>query len=93
MTFSFRVVLVITHKMVYKKAYTTCVWGHNSSILAYVQLLPRKGRSLIVVVWCVDRLILFKLCVREKQKKEEEEEERCKMRSYKDDAILFLSGA
>ena len=36
-------------KMAYRKATATRVLGHNSSILARMQLYSRKGRSLIVV--------------------------------------------
>ena len=52
------------------------VLGHNSSILAHIELQPRKERSLIVVdsfdvrIVCI-RLILLELCMTKKKKKEE----------------------
>ena len=55
------------------------VWGHNLSILARMQLYPRKGRSLIVVdsfgvqIIRIHR-ILFELCVMENKERKEEEE-------------------
>ena len=64
--------------MAYRKAYTTCDWGHNLLILACTQLYPRKGRSLIVVQLfgvefiCI-RLILFEICMRENKKKKKKE--------------------
>ena len=83
MTFSFRVVCVIMHKMACRKATTTCVWGHNPLILACMLLWLGKGRSLIVVhsigMWMVCIcLILFELCVRSKKKKKERNKERRK---------------
>ena len=88
MTLSFRVVMIIMHKMANRKATATHVWGHNSSILARMQSLPRTGRSLIVVqslgvqIVCIRR-ILFELCIMEKKKKERKEKEEGKKEETK----------
>ena len=83
MTFNFQVVRIITHKMAYRTAYMTSIWGHNLSILACMQLYSRKGRSLILVQSFGVRfihihLLLFELCLREKKKKKKERRRRTK---------------
>ena len=66
--------------MAYRKATATCVWGHNSLILARMQLQPRKGTSLIVVQLFGVRIIhvhhiLVELCVMEKKEEKRKKEE------------------
>ena len=69
--------------MAYRKATVMCVLGHNSSILARMQLSPRIGRSLIAeqsfdVRIVRIRRIVFELCLMEKKKKKERKKERKK---------------
>ena len=69
------------------------VLGHNSSILACMQLYPRKGRSLIVehsfgAMIVHIRHILFELCLMEKkkevmEKKKEEEEQQQQNQNFR----------
>ena len=63
--------------MAYKKHIAKHVWGHNSTILAPMQLYERKGISLIVEELLGVQIIhiwhtVFELCMREKKERRKE---------------------
>ena len=69
--------------MVDRKDTAMCIWIHNSPILAHMQLLPSKGKSLIVeqlfgVQIAHIRCIVLSYAQVKRRKKKEEEERRAK---------------